>query len=148
MKSADDGAEVVPLPSLEDTARLAEKIAREGVGCIGLSGPLGAGKTTFVRAFCQALGGREAEVSSPTFVLCHEYSLPENGLLLHWDLYRLTTLPEELLEPVSPGTIQVIEWYEKFPELRPDIELALHFTLPERASGVRSVTILRDGGRG
>ncbi len=53
-----------------------------------LSGPLGAGKTAFVRGMARGLGLGAAEVSSPTFTLIHEY---RGGrlTLFHVDLYRL-----------------------------------------------------------
>ena len=52
-----------------------------------LQGPMGAGKTTFVRHLARALGfaGR---VTSPTYTLMHTYPTP-SGPLLHVDVYRL-----------------------------------------------------------
>ena len=83
----------------------------------GLSGSLGAGKTTLVREIVQAFGGGDV-VSSPTFVLGHEYVLPERRLTVeHWDLYRLSALPEELRYPPETSVIRFIEWPERSPEL-------------------------------
>ena len=58
---------------------------------VGLTGPLGSGKTVFVQGIAEALGIEEP-VTSPTYTLIAEYSgrLP----LYHMDLYRLDT-PEE-----------------------------------------------------
>lgn len=55
---------------------------------VALIGPLGAGKTHFVRAIVEGLGGDGRQVSSPTFALIHEYAarLP----VYHFDAYRLS----------------------------------------------------------
>jgi tRNA threonylcarbamoyl adenosine modification protein YjeE len=76
--------------SLKDTARIARELAgvlRPG-DCVALEGGLGAGKTTFVRACVEALGGRPDDVASPTFVLLHTYATPR-GPVFHLDAYRL-----------------------------------------------------------
>lgn len=87
-----------------------------------LSGPLGAGKTTFVQVFAQVLGS-ERIPKSPTFSMLRTYPISKNDLkrLLHVDAYRienemdLVTL--DLDEELSiPGTILVLEWPEKIPE--------------------------------
>ncbi len=57
---------------------------------ITLSGDLGAGKTTFARAFIRHAAGDETiEVPSPTFTLMQSYELPRFRLL-HADLYRIS----------------------------------------------------------
>jgi tRNA threonylcarbamoyladenosine biosynthesis protein TsaE len=66
---------------------------------VALYGQMGAGKTTFVKAFCKYLGVAE-EGASPTFALINAYSYqePEGGpaLVHHLDLYRLKSLEEAL----------------------------------------------------
>src|SRR5271154_3606508 len=79
----------IELESEDETARLGGIIAElvaPGVA-IGLVGPLGAGKTWLVRAVAEALGVDPTAISSPTFVLIHEYEgrLP----IYHFDAYRL-----------------------------------------------------------
>jgi tRNA threonylcarbamoyl adenosine modification protein YjeE len=81
-----------------------------------LLGPLGAGKTFWVRGACVALQVDPNEVTSPTYTLVHDYqgSYP----VVHADLYRLggSTLPEELgLDEVmeSGEAIIFVEWPEK-----------------------------------
>ena len=56
---------------------------------VALGGPLGAGKTTFVRVLIAAALGAPTEVPSPTFTLVQVYDLPA-GPLWHFDLYRLS----------------------------------------------------------
>ncbi len=83
-----------------------------------LSGPLGAGKTLFVKGLASALGLDPDEVSSPSFTLVNRH---EGGrlLLYHLDLYRLEEGPsaahavdlDELLS--DEGAVIAIEWAER-----------------------------------
>lgn len=79
---------------------------------VTLSGELGAGKTTFVRGACRALG-ITAAVTSPTFTIGHRYEGPVP--VAHLDLYRITAMSDEQwgdLEPYFDGTISFVEWPE------------------------------------
>lgn len=134
----------ISIGSETDTERFAELLAHSLSGglLLGLSGDLGAGKTTFVRYLIAALGGRSSDVTSPSFTLQNEYSIPGGVSVEHWDLYRVRDLPEELLEP-SPGNIlRIIEWPEKCPALLPQVDLMVSFEVLD--SGERRVVI---GGR-
>lgn len=92
--------------SVEQTMAIAERLGRlTQVGdVIGLVGDLGAGKTQFVRGLARSLGLDPRQVSSPTFVLMHEYepcdtealATQEQLTLVHIDAYRLGS-PEELM---------------------------------------------------
>lgn len=81
-----------------------------------LEGPLGAGKTFFVRAACRALGVPEREpVQSPTFSLLHEHvgRVP----VLHADLYRLgdaSELDELGLREGLAQAVGFVEWGLRF----------------------------------
>jgi tRNA threonylcarbamoyladenosine biosynthesis protein TsaE len=94
-----------------------------------LRGDLGAGKTTLVKGIAAAFeAAAEEDVTSPTFTLVHEYRGPRANLY-HIDLYRVDT-PRELetlgLDDLrSDNSILLIEWGEKFPRLRWDLEIAL-----------------------
>ena len=85
------------------------------------SGEMGAGKTTFIKAFCAALGVKDA-VSSPTFSIVNEYHYPK-GIVYHFDFYRLKNQLEALdlgfEEYLSSGNYCLIEWPEKIPGLLP-----------------------------
>lgn len=91
------------------------KVLSKAVGECGLIGGLGAGKTTLVASIVKALGF-SGDVVSPTFVLENVY-VTDNLTIEHWDLYRLREIPEELLEPPSPGVLRLIEWADKFGEV-------------------------------
>lgn len=83
----DRVVEVVDLAATEALGReFASTLARGTV--VALIGPLGAGKTHFVRAIVEGLGGDGRQVSSPTFALIHEYAarMP----VYHFDAYRLS----------------------------------------------------------
>jgi tRNA threonylcarbamoyladenosine biosynthesis protein TsaE len=129
------------LRSERDTKQLALAVAGEvrWGSEIGLSGDLGAGKTTFVRFLVGALGGSEALVASPSFALQYEYELPNSRRLEHWDLYRLRELPDELMEPPADDTLRVIEWPEMAKGYLESLPLRIKLELSE--DGGRSVKI-------
>ncbi len=93
---------------------------------IALSGPLGAGKTSFARGFIRARAahmgaGEVGEVPSPTFTLVQVYDLP-GGAVWHVDLYRLEEPAEvaELgLEDAFAEAITLVEWPERAAGLLP-----------------------------
>lgn len=123
--------EVLEVCTTTETEEVAQSLARKlpwGY-TVGLTGPLGAGKTFMVRAIVAELGGDRGEVASPSYTLQYEYKLPDGRIIEHWDLYRLRHLPEELLEPTSPRAVRVIEWWEKFPELLPSVHLQINIEL-------------------
>jgi tRNA threonylcarbamoyladenosine biosynthesis protein TsaE len=103
--------------SQEETERLAEAVAarlRAG-DVLLLSGPLGAGKTAFVRGLARGMGIEPDEVSSPTFTLVHDY---RGGRLrlFHADLYRLGTAGAEDLGLDELGVqdgVLAIEWPDR-----------------------------------
>ena len=76
---------------------LREKKKGKGALVVGLSGDLGAGKTTFVQAVAKHLGVKN-KVSSPTFVIIKKYSLQnrKHKFLFHLDAYRLKNEKELL----------------------------------------------------
>lgn len=80
-----------------------------------LSGPLGAGKTTFTQGLGQGLGVR-GSVTSPTFVISRIHpSLGSGPALVHVDAYRLGG-PDEVddidLDMTLPESVTVVEWGE------------------------------------
>jgi tRNA threonylcarbamoyladenosine biosynthesis protein TsaE len=96
----------------EALAARAAGLARAG-DAILLSGPLGAGKSTFARAFLRAAAGEPAlRVPSPTFTLAQGYALPGGITATHYDLWRLAE-PGELAElgfDEARAGIVLVEW--------------------------------------
>lgn len=132
----------VELPDEAATRALAAAIAGvSGRGdLIALKGDLGAGKTTFARAFIRALGGGD-EVPSPTFTLVQVYQT-ETGDIWHFDLYRLQS-PEEIwelgIEEALDDGISLIEWPERIVDLLPGGRLEIAFQYAERPDARRAV---------
>jgi tRNA threonylcarbamoyladenosine biosynthesis protein TsaE len=90
---------------------------------IALHGQMGAGKTTFVHAICDALGVNGA-VSSPTFSIINEYKSANGDIIYHLDLYRLKDEQEAinagLEDCLYSGNLCLVEWPEITPELFPE----------------------------
>jgi tRNA threonylcarbamoyladenosine biosynthesis protein TsaE len=105
------------LAGLGETEALAGRLAREARrgDVIALSGPLGAGKTTFARAFIHSLGIAE-EVPSPTFTLVQSYAVPGGLEIAHFDLYRLES-PDDVWElgweDALEQAVVLLEWPER-----------------------------------
>jgi tRNA threonylcarbamoyladenosine biosynthesis protein TsaE len=108
-----------------------------------LSGPLGAGKTAFVRGMARGLGLDPDDVSSPTFAIVHEY---RGGrlTLFHVDLYRLTpgdTADLGLDEMGVAGGVLAIEWPERLSSSFPHAIAVRLETMDGAEETVRRVTI-------
>ncbi|MGE3819397.1 MAG: tRNA (adenosine(37)-N6)-threonylcarbamoyltransferase complex ATPase subunit type 1 TsaE [Isosphaeraceae bacterium] len=130
LESTQDGL-AIDLESEEETDRLAVALAElaEPGTVIGLEGPLGAGKTRFSQAFAEALGVDRTLVTSPTFVLIHEYQgrLP----VYHFDAYRLDD-PDDfealgVADYWDAGGICLVEWADRVAELLPQRRWWLRF---------------------
>ena len=102
---------------------------------IALNGPLGAGKTHFVKGIAAGLDSPD-EVTSPTFGLVREYRggrLP----LFHFDFYRLKNETEAydigVNEYFESGNLCLVEWPEKIPTLIPEdyFEIKLEINDPQ-----------------
>jgi tRNA threonylcarbamoyladenosine biosynthesis protein TsaE len=135
------------LPSPRHTDRLGRAIgsALQGGESLALYGPLGSGKTALVRGIAAGLGASPNAVSSPTFVLLHEYRgrLP----LAHVDLYRLRSRREVesigLDDYLSGSTVVIIEWADKAPEILPPDRLEIQ--LRHRTVQSRSIKLMATG---
>ncbi|WP_022849723.1 tRNA (adenosine(37)-N6)-threonylcarbamoyltransferase complex ATPase subunit type 1 TsaE [Limisalsivibrio acetivorans] len=132
--------------SPEETAELAAKLIDKLKGrTVFLNGGLGAGKTTFVKAFA-AKTGCGSDSSSPTFTLLQRYG-GEEHTVLHYDLYRLEH-PEELetigfYESIEEEGTRFIEWAEKFP-LEDELEDYIRISIKNPGGNVREFVIEED----
>lgn len=115
----------------EAARRLAAAVEPSGL-VIGLVGPLGAGKTAFVKGLAQGLGLDPAQVASPTFVIACEYPTPGGLRLAHLDCLRVESEAEleaaGFLDLLCPGVVLAIEWSDRFPQALPADHLELRLT--------------------
>ncbi len=110
--------------SLTDIDTAAQKmLAANSEKVILFKGEMGAGKTTFIKALCRALGIYDV-TSSPTFSLVNEYLSDTGQTVYHFDVYRLKNETEALdmgiEEYLYSGNYCFIEWPEKIPGLIPE----------------------------
>lgn len=108
---------------------------------IAFHGAMGAGKTTFIHAFCEAMGVTGA-ISSPTFSIINEYNTSSGQTVYHMDLYRLKGEAEAVTAGVEDclysGNKCLVEWPEKAPGIFP--EDTLHITIELAAGGQRKIS--------
>lgn len=109
-------------PTEEDLGKFAAEFARRlrPGDVVALGGPLGAGKTTFVRAVVRALHGSD-QSCSPSFTFHHRYD--GDPPIEHIDFYRIDD-PRELAElgleeALDERSIALIEWWRNAPEAIP-----------------------------
>jgi len=133
----------------EETRAIARELGR-AIGADGavlaLVGPLGAGKTVFVKGLAEGLGLDPRSVSSPTFVIAQQYPLPEGPEVLHHvDLYRLDD-EDELVnigfeDMLAPGGVLAVEWADRFPGVLGRDHVRIDFEGPtaSEAEGTESV---------
>jgi len=93
-------------------------------------GEMGAGKTTFIKAFCRELGVSDV-VSSPTFSLVNEYEA-QGSVIYHFDFYRIKNLQEAYdigyEEYFYSGNICLVEWPERITEILPEHYISVQIT--------------------
>ena len=119
--------------SAEQTEALARKLAGSFVAgdVLVLSGELGSGKTTFVRALVAARGIGEERVSSPSYTFVNEYG--GEPPIFHLDLYRLGDSSElgEIgwEEYLGRNGIMLVEWGERAEDYLPSRYYLIRFDI-------------------
>ena len=128
------------ITGLADAAQ--EFIAQMGDNKIfAFYGSMGAGKTTFVKALCEAMGVTDT-VNSPTFAIVNEYDTPSGRPIYHFDFYRIKRLGEVYdmgYEDYFYGRgLCFIEWPELIEELLP--EDTVRVNIEEQPDSSRLIT--------
>lgn len=120
---------------------LLEFTGKEGV--LAFYGPMGVGKTTFIKELCRVLGVEDT-VNSPSFALVNEYQTAAETPVYHFDFYRIKNIAEAVDMGAeeyfyTPGALCLIEWPERIEPMLP--EDTFHINLEEMPSGERKLSI-------
>ena len=103
-------------------------------------GEMGAGKTTFIKAVCEELGVEDV-ITSPTFAIVNEYTVPNGQCIYHFDFYRIKKLEEVydmgFEDYFYSGALCFIEWPELIEEVLP--EDAVKVQIKEEENGTRAI---------
>lgn len=95
-------------------------------------GEMGAGKTTFIKAVCEALGVDEV-INSPTFAIVNEYGSANGELIYHFDFYRINSVEEAYdfgyEDYFYSGSLCFIEWPERIESLLPNNTTNVHISV-------------------
>ena len=107
----------------------------DAMKCFAFYAPMGAGKTTFIKAICEELGSDDV-ITSPTFAIVNEYGIGKAGgqgsSIFHFDLYRIKKA-EELFDIGADdyfysGSPCFIEWPEMAEDALPDETVKITIT--------------------
>ncbi|MFB6263166.1 MAG: tRNA (adenosine(37)-N6)-threonylcarbamoyltransferase complex ATPase subunit type 1 TsaE [Bradymonadaceae bacterium] len=142
--------EQLRLSDREETVALGRALgdALTGGGLVGLVGPLGAGKTTFVEGIVRGRRGDGRAVTSPTYTLVNTYG-DDSSVVYHADLYRLEG--RSGLESIGywdylavDGAVVCVEWLDRVPEAWPGDGVVVEL---DHVESGRSVALYADGNR-
>lgn len=105
-------------------------------------GEMGAGKTTFIKAICSALGVTET-ITSPTFSIVNEYEKSEGEPIFHFDFYRIKNIEEAYdfgyEDYFYSGHLCFIEWPELVEPLLPENVVKVQIVIED--NGQREISV-------
>ena len=130
------------LPSLAELPQVAGEFL-QALGkrrVVAFQGKMGAGKTTFIKAVCQALGVTDV-INSPTFAIVNEYLDGQGSPIYHFDFYRIKRQQEVLdigyEDYIYSGCVCFMEWPELIEDLLPAD--AVRVTITQQEDGTRVI---------
>lgn len=134
--------EISSLDTIRQTARVFIDQMDKHHKVYAFYGPMGVGKTTFIKALCEELGVKDV-VNSPTFAIVNEYDVKGKFPIYHFDFYRINK-PEEAFDfgyedYFYSGNLCFIEWPEKIESLLP--EDCVNVTFSELENGKRQIEV-------
>lgn len=134
----------IQIENLDALPRVAEQFLQhiDHRKVFAFHGDMGAGKTTFIKALCDALGVNDI-VNSPTFAIVNEYTTRAQDTIYHFDCYRIES-PEEAYDfgaedYLYSGHICLIEWPQNIEMLLPDDTRNIYIC--ENTDGTRTLTM-------
>ena len=121
-KDLEKGIVLVNAQGVEVTATdILEKCGSKRV--FAFDGKMGAGKTTFIKHLCEAMGTEDV-VNSPTFAIVNVYEVDSGEEVYHFDCYRIKDIREAMdfgaEEYLYSGNYCFIEWAEMIEPLLPE----------------------------
>jgi tRNA threonylcarbamoyladenosine biosynthesis protein TsaE len=106
-------------------------------------GSMGAGKTTIIKAVCEALGALDI-VSSPTFTLVNEYKTYDGESLFHIDFYRIKKQEEVydfgIEEYLTGDSYCFMEWPDLIEDILPAETVRVKITVDEHEQRILLVS--------
>lgn len=133
----------ITIKSLDTIHEAAKEFIKEmGEGKVfAFYGKMGAGKTTFIKALCEALGVEDV-ITSPTFAIINEYTDGKGDPIYHFDFYRIKKL-EEVYDMgyedyFYSGNLCLLEWPELIEDILP--ENVITVTIEEQPDGTRKLS--------
>ncbi|MBT3208769.1 MAG: tRNA (adenosine(37)-N6)-threonylcarbamoyltransferase complex ATPase subunit type 1 TsaE [Bacteroidetes bacterium] len=116
--------------SINDLDNIAKQLLEEfkHYKIFAFYGEMGVGKTTFIKAICKQLGVKNL-VTSPTFSIINEYSIPNSENIFHFDFYRIENEEEAFdigyEDYFYSNNFCFVEWPEKIENLLPSDTISI-----------------------